>query len=128
MRTGLDRRTGQVLQGWAHCVQSIAHILETTIGSMPLARDYGSDAPSRTDRPASPREIAGLTMAVAQALRLHEPAFRLRKIDVRRVGADGVIEIDYAGDFYPFGHVGDFSVIERDVAGAASITLAREAS
>lgn len=128
MRTGTDRRTGQPLTGWAHCQQSIAHILETAIGSMVMARDYGSDLPDRVDRPANDREIAALAVAAADALRRDEPAFRLRRVDVPTVTASGVVEIVYAGDFYPFAHRGDFSVVERDVGGAAAIAMSSSSS
>jgi phage baseplate assembly protein W len=127
MRTGLDRRTGQVLQGWPHCVQSIEHILSTALGTMVMARDYGSDVPDRVDRPQNRIELAGLAMAAAEALRRDEPGFLLRRVDVRKTGANGVVEIAYAGDFLPFAHVGDFDYVERDVSGVASITLWRGA-
>lgn len=128
MRTGVDRRTGQVLRGWSHCLQSIEHILTTALASMVMARDYGSDVPNRVDRPANEREIAGLAMAAAQALAKDEPAFALRYASVKDVTADGAVELHLAGDFFPLGHRGDFSIVERDVNGVVSITQARAAA
>lgn len=125
MRTGVDRRTGRPLAGWSHCLQSIEHILTTALGTMVMARDYGSDVPNRIDRPANEREIAGLAMAAAQALAKDEPAFRLRRAVVKDVTAAGVVELHLAGDYYPLGHRGDFSIVERDVDGVVSIAQAR---
>lgn len=113
MRTGLDRRTGEVLTGWDECAQSIGVVVTTAIGSVTLARDFGSNGPPLLDRPMNRRSIFDHIMAIAEALRREEPGFRLTKVDVTPAGADGQIVFEQRGDFYPNGHLGDFSVVER---------------
>lgn len=119
MRTGLDRRTGEVLTGWDECAQSIGVIVTTAIGSVTLARDFGSDGPPLLDRPMNRAAIFDHIMAIAEALRREEPGFRLTKVNVLSAGADGMIVLEQLGDFYPNGHLGDFSLVERNRSASA---------
>ena len=114
MRTGLDRRTGRVLQGWDHCAQSIMTIVTTAIGSRTLARAFGSNAPALQDRPQAAGPIMDHFVAIAEALRKWEPGFRLRRIEVLQLGKDGVAGFRPIGDFYPNGHLGDYSIVVRN--------------
>ena len=109
MRVGVDAISGAVLTGWDHCAQSIATILSTRLGSLLMARDFGSDVPGLIDQPGTPRVIAGIVGAVADALRRDEPGFRLRSARVLAMGPDGVAQLSVEGLFYPNGHLGDFS-------------------
>lgn len=113
MRTGIDAITGQVLTGWAHCSQSIATIVSTAIGARVLKRDLGADAPALLDRPQTPAQIMTHYVAIAEALRTWEPGYRLRKVAVQRLGADGVAGFQLWGDYYPRGHLGDYSQVVR---------------
>lgn len=119
MRHGFDAMTGKPLSGWAHCVQSIWVILTTRIGSRVMRRAFGSLVPELQDRNPTPRRIMQVYAVVAQALRDHEPGFRLRTIKLTRAGADGVYAFEMTGIFYPRGHLGDYSTSE-----ARSVVLA----
>lgn len=112
MRTGVDRNTGELLTGWAECAQSIAVIMTTAIGALVLARAFGSDCPMLQDRPMTAASIMDHYVAIAEALRKWEPGFRLRRVNVREAGADGYLALEIAGDFYPRGHLGDYSIVE----------------
>ena len=112
MRTGIDMRTGAVLTGWAHCVQSLFIIITTRIGTRVLLRIFGSRVPDLQDRNATPRRIMEVYTAVAAAIRRWEPGFRLRSIQLMRGAADGQFYFEMSGDFYPRGHLGDYSVVE----------------
>lgn len=124
MRTGLDRATGRVLTGWAHTSQSILDIVTTAIGSRVLIRDYGSDAPALLDAPQTERAIVAHVSAIAEALRRWEPAFRLRQVSVERLGPDGVAGLALAGDYYPSGYKGDWSIMIPMQSVIAPLTLA----
>jgi phage baseplate assembly protein W len=113
MRTGLDRNTGAVLTGWDECVQSIGVVVTSAIGSLPLARDFGSVGPGLQDAPQADPAIMDHFMAIAEALRLWEPGFKLRKVGVTQLGPDGAAGFEITGDFYPRGHLGDFSQVEN---------------
>jgi len=125
MRTGLDRRTGDVLTGWDECAQSIGVVVTTAIGSVTLARDFGSDGPPLLDRPMNRASIFDHIMAIAEALRREEPGFRLTKVNVLKAGPDGAIMFEQLGDFYPNGHLDDFSFVEKGrsaIAGPFALT------
>ena len=124
MRAGLDRATGAVLTGWAHTSQSILDIVTTAIGSRVLARAYGFSGPGLQDAPMSERAIVGHFSAIAEALRLWEPNYRLRQIGVERLGAGGVAGFALAGDYYPGGYQGDWSVVIPMQRVVAPLTLA----
>lgn len=112
MRTGVHEQTGQVLEGWPHCVQSIRRILMTAIGERLWRREFGSMVPTLQDRSANARTIMAIYAAVADALRKWEPGFRLRSLRMTRSGADGVFIFELRGDYFPRGHLGDYSVRE----------------
>lgn len=113
MRTGTDARTGLLLTGWAHCVQSIGIILTTRIGWRVMQRDFGSTLDELQDRNSTPKRIMEAYAAVAEALRQWEPGFRLRTIQLMRAGPDGVFAFELHGVFYPRGHLGDYSASEE---------------
>jgi phage baseplate assembly protein W len=132
MRTGLDARTGTVLQGWDHCVQSIGKILTTRIGSRVMRRDFGSVLRDLQDRNPEPRIVMLCYVGIAQALRQWEPGFRLDSLKLVQGGPDGRYLFDLVGIFYPLGHLGDYSLSEiRQAAiglGADGITVLGDAA
>lgn len=84
---GMDATTGKPLSGTAHLAQSIARILSTPIGTVPMARDFGSLLFELIDRPIN----ASLTMlmhaATAVALRRWEPRITLTRVVLTAVDA-----------------------------------------
>jgi uncharacterized protein len=113
MRTGIDRETGELLQGWDHCVQSIGVILTTRIGTRVMRRAFGSEVRALQDRNPDPRTAIVVFVAMAAALRQWEPGFRLTRVTPERIGADGVAVFAIAGTFFPKGHLGDYSQAEE---------------
>lgn len=107
--TGMDRRTGKVLTGWAHVVQSIEDILTTRVMTRVMRRDYGSNVPKLVDAPMNQGSLLRLYVAIADALEQWEPRFRLTHVTFTAAGADGAAEIALAGIYYPRGHLGDFT-------------------
>lgn len=113
MRCGIDRQTGQTLTGWAHCVQSIGVILTTRPGTRVMLRQFGSRLKDLQDANANASTLAQVYAAVAEALIEHEPGFRLRTMLLDRAGPDGVFRFIMEGDFYPFGHLGNYDEVEE---------------
>ena len=82
MTLGVDRGTGEPLDGLAHVKQSVADILTTRKGSRVMRREYGSDLPNLVDNPMTPGFSVDLYAATAEALDLWEPRLRLISIEV----------------------------------------------
>lgn len=121
MRTGLDRRTGKRLTGWAHCVQSIGVVLTTRLATRVMLRAFGSRLKDLQDANGNRDVLAQVYAAVADALIQWEPGFRLRTMLLDRAGPDGVYRFIIEGDFYPLGHLGDYSIVETR-AGVLGLT------
>jgi len=119
-RAGIDRTTGRLLEGWDHCVQSIAVILTTQVGTRVMRRAFGADVHELQDRNPDPVTVMTVYAAVAEALRRWEPGFRLTRIGLDRTGADGVAVFTLSGTYYPDGHRGDYSRSEERDAGISA--------
>ena len=63
--TGMDERTGRVLDGRAYLIQSIRRVLTTSRGSLPMARSFGV---SRLSGALSSARIATTCADAAEAL------------------------------------------------------------
>ena len=108
MRSGVNRHTGQILTGWAHCLQSIQVTVTTLTGSLVMARDFGSAIPGLVDAPGSNRVLTDFYMAAATALKKEEPGFRLTGIAFQQVAGSGDLTLGISGDYFPNGINGDF--------------------
>lgn len=107
--TGVDRKTGAVITGWAHVVQSVEVILTTPQLTRVMRRAFGSDVPKLIDAPMNNSTLLALYSAMAEALELWEPRFELKRIAYATASADGSVTIALAGVYYPRGHLGDRS-------------------
>lgn len=112
--SGASRFTGDELDGWRHLQQSLGDLLTTPIGTRVMRRDYGSRVPDLIDRPQGIDTVLEVTMALGEALEKWEPRFRLRIVSIDQAGPDGQFQIYVRGDYYPRGHLGDYSIVEQD--------------
>lgn len=115
-RVGLDARSGRLVHGWAHCVQSIGKILTTEIGERLQRRLFGSRLPRLIDRPQNEESIIDIYMATAEALeprvvegeQFGEPGFVLLRSSLD-AGTPGTVSLLLSGVFFARGHLGDYS-------------------
>lgn len=116
---GIDRRTGKVLTGWAHVMQSIEVLLTTPYFERVMRPYVGSFGIRLFGELANRRTAQRFRWTVATALLLFEPRFhptRIDQIDLDRTGETvWIIE----GDYRPRGHLGDTTS-----AGSRTLTLA----
>ena len=127
MRTGIDAKTGQVLQGWPHVVQSLGKILRTRFNTRTAYRHLGSEVPDLQDANANPHTLFDLYVALAEAIEDEtegEPGFRLDEIEMVAGGRDGAFAFDLVGAHFPRGHLGDYS-IQESARTAIPVTASR---
>lgn len=104
MALGLNRDTGEALDGLDHLRQSIRDILTTRKGTRVMRRDYGSDIPAIVDRPIDDSIRVDIYVAIAEALLTWEPRLRLLGVDVLSTSI-GEIEISMTAEYLPDGKV-----------------------
>jgi phage baseplate assembly protein W len=114
--TGIDRETGKPLADWEHTTQSILVILSTHFGERVMRRVFGSAVPRVLGKNLVPETMLKFYMAVAIAIELWEPRFRVRRFEYpsREDGPDnmrqGKIGIRMIGDYMPRALEKDFTV------------------
>lgn len=108
--------SGTVLAGWAHVEQSIRKILTTAINTRVMRREFGSEVMALIDAPMTPRVVLAFYVAIANSIARWEPRYRLTAVVLDRAEATGVLSIRLAGDYFPRGHLGDFSVSSNKIA------------
>jgi hypothetical protein len=111
---GINRSSGEVLTDWEHVMQSILDIMTTPIGTRVMRRDYGSNIPDLIDRPQGRDTVLEVALALGEALEKWEPRFRLSSVYISDAGADGEMTLSVMGDYYPRGHLGDYTVVETE--------------
>lgn len=111
---GVNRYTGDALDGYQHLQQSIIDLMTTRIGTRVMRRDYGSEIPDLIDRPQGLDIVLEVTLALGEALENWEPRFEIVRVAITSAGPDGVMTLYLRGNYYPRGHLGDFSIVETD--------------
>ena len=114
--TGIDRETGKPLTDWDHTVQSVLVILSTHFGERVMRRVFGSAVPRVLGKNLVPDTMLKFYMAVAVAIELWEPRFRVRRFEYPgaqnnpEAMRQGRIGVRMIGDFMPRALEKDFTV------------------
>ena len=82
VRAGMNRRTGKILIGWDHVVQSIQTIFQTRYHERVLRRWVGSFVPHILGESAVPPVITRFFWAIASCIELWEPNYRVSRVRV----------------------------------------------
>lgn len=125
VRIGVHRKTGKVLMGWDYVRQSMEVIFATPFHTRVLRRYVGSFVPHILGESAVPRIITRFYWAIASAIDLWEPCYRIKRVlfqgfaigdawsPVQTTGAEllrlGHVIFRNEGVYMPRGHLGDFT-------------------
>ena len=111
---GFDRRTGALLDGFAHVEQSIEVIMTTWIGTRVMRRFFGGAGPVLLGRKLSPAEVGRFWALVVTAIHAFEPRYRVVRITAVSDGVDAVrrgeLGFSIEGAWRPRAHLGDMTV------------------
>ena len=98
---GMNSNSGLSLRERDHLQQSIRDILTTPIGTRVMRREYGSNVFQWIDAPGNRGTIIGIIAATAEALGRWETRLKLERVQVKRLGKDGRIELRLQGEYLP---------------------------
>lgn len=96
---GMSYTTGTTITGVAHVRQSIAIVLFTPIGSLPMRRDFGSLLPELIDHPDNPVTRLRIYAAAAIALMRWVPNFRLSTASIESGDTPGAAQLVLDGTY-----------------------------
>jgi phage baseplate assembly protein W len=117
---GINRETGQLLDGWPHVIQSIMLIITTAYGERTLRRWFGSAIPHLLGENLTTPTVVRFFAALIAALEVREvdtglprePRFKVTRITPKRADRAGEVRLDIVGYYMPRGHLGDFTPVD----------------
>lgn len=112
-RTGMDRTTGRLLRGRAHAEQSVRDIIATRKFQRVMRLDYGSDLHALRGENMTASNVLRAYAELVEAVHSQEPAVRIVRMEPSYLsGRAGAIGFTLHQLFYPYAHLGDYSVTE----------------
>jgi phage baseplate assembly protein W len=135
-RNGMNRQTGQMMQGWDHVQQSMELIFATPFHQRVLRRWVGSFVPHILGESAVARIVTRFFWAIVTAIDLWEPDYRIQQTymmgaalqnwspadasSVDQLLRQGQAIFRTEGMYYPRGHLGDFTPYIQQSSGLVS--------
>ncbi|WP_182417148.1 GPW/gp25 family protein [Bartonella sp. HY038] len=112
---GFGRNRIETLDGFDHVRQSLAILFSTPLNSRVMRRDFGCELQDLIDRPLSDQIILAAYSAIVTACALWEPRYQISNCSITNSNEAGQVAILLKGDYYPRGHLGDFSIVHKNM-------------
>lgn len=109
-RTGIDRRTGEVLTGWAHLAQCLEDLWTTPLTTLVMALDFGSNLRARLAEDIDQATALGIYDDLITSAEANEPEYRIKEMQLVRLKRDGSLGLRHAGLYYPEGRLGNYAI------------------
>ncbi len=106
--TGFNWRTGRLIDGWTHTVQSLEILFGTRFGERERREWFGSLVPVLLGENLTVGTVLRTKQAIIVAIETWEPRFRITRIRSLSVGRDGRYGLELGGIYRPRAHLGDF--------------------
>ena len=104
---GIDARTGRLVAGWPHVVQSVGVLLTTRLGERNMRRHVGAVTAALLGQLGNRPNLVRLLQSIAVAIELFEPRFKVIRVVPVRLDRTGRVEVHIEGEYRPRGHLGD---------------------
>tara|TARA_R110002020_G_scaffold15555_35_gene55426 strand:- start:7349 stop:7774 length:426 start_codon:yes stop_codon:yes gene_type:complete len=124
-RTGVDRRTGRLIRGKAHLVQSLALIWITRTNRLVMLLDFGSNLRSLLSEDIAPALVLEIYDELITCTHRWEPEYRIRNLQLVSLTRTGGLGLRHDGTYYPEGRFGNYGIAEP--FGALAPLAAQEA-
>ncbi|MEN0088818.1 MAG: hypothetical protein AAF737_10345 [Pseudomonadota bacterium] len=129
MAAGLNRFTGQPLEGWDYTVQCLDVTATTQIGTRVLREWFGAINPGLLVREnLTETSIDRWCYALITAWRLHVPMYQASRWEYVETGneGEGHLGLQFFGNHYPDAHLGDYRLeSERQIRAELSAQYVR---
>jgi uncharacterized protein len=106
---GIDAKTGKMLTGWEHVLQSIDIIFSTSFGERVQREFFGSLVGHLLGKLLTPREVVPYFASIVATVEQFEPRFRVTKITPLEVTREGLFRFALDGVYRPRALQGDFT-------------------
>jgi len=97
----IDRLTGELIQGWPRCKQSILVILSTRLRTRVMRRWFGSDFMELQDKPGNDLVFAASLGQAIVAINTYEPEFKITRVSIQGPIVNGEVTITVVGIYLP---------------------------
>jgi phage baseplate assembly protein W len=97
----IDRNTGELIQGWPRCYQSIQVILTTRLNTRLMRLWFGSDFLNAVDKPNNGPVYNASILAALHAINKYEPEFRANRVLLNGTPTAGEVEVTIEGVYLP---------------------------
>jgi phage baseplate assembly protein W len=97
----IDRNTGELIQGWPRCYQSIIVILTTRLKTRLMRLWFGSEFLNAVDKPNNGPVYNASILAALHAINKYEPEFRADRVLLGGTSTAGEVEVIIEGVYLP---------------------------